>query len=145
VASLSKVTSGQPHLMRAPTRAGLHVYSGNKTVVFSKIHQYDYACATVHACCLPVLMGHVIQQKSGPALGRKLHLARRKAHPQEKNSTSLELGLGYLLPCESCEGPLLQIVACVIESQDVLGRNLWWTSASPKPGSDLDISDRGRL
>jgi hypothetical protein len=90
-------------------------------------------------------MGHVYNRRADLPLGANSISPDAELTLKKKNSTSLELGLGYLLPCESCEGPLLQIVACVIESQDVLGRNLWWTSASPKPGSDLDISDRGCL
>jgi hypothetical protein len=49
-----------------------------------------------------------------------------------------------MLPCESHRWPYLQTVAHVSESQDGLGRDLGRTSASPEPGSDLDISAGGR-
>jgi hypothetical protein len=64
--------------------------------------------------------------------------------PSGANSASPESGLGYLLPCESHRWPYLQTVVHVSESKDGLGCDLGWTSASPKPGSDLDISDGGR-
>jgi hypothetical protein len=45
-----------------------------------------------------------------------------------------------MLPRESCEGPLLQTVAHIIEYRDGLGRDLR-RSTSCEPGSALDIYD----
>jgi hypothetical protein len=59
------------------------------------------------------------------------------------NSASPELGLGYLLPLPPPpripRKATLLTVAHVIETQDGLGLDLGQTSASPEPGSALDI------
>jgi hypothetical protein len=138
MANLPKVTRGQ-HL----PCTGLQVYSGNKTTILSKIHQYNYACAAVHARRLPTPDGtcNKTEKRTGPPA--QTPPRPTQGSPSGQNSASPELGLGYLLPYESCEGPLLRTVTRVINSQDGLGRDLGRTSASPEPSSDLDICDEG--
>jgi hypothetical protein len=124
-------------------RSGLQVYSGNKTVVLSKIHQHDYARATVHARRLPApdRTCNTTEERTSPRA--QTPSRPTQSSPSGQNSASPELVLGYLLPHESREGTLLQTVARVIESQDRLGRDLGRTSVSPEPGSALDICDEG--
>jgi hypothetical protein len=56
------------------------------------------------------------------------------------NSTSLEPGLGYLLP-NPVEGHPFNCDAHVYESWSGLDHDLGRTSALPEPGFDLDISN----
>jgi hypothetical protein len=67
-----------------------------------------------------------------------------QSSPSGQNFASPEPDLGYLLPQESREGPLLRTVVRVIKSQDRFDRDLRRTSVSPEPGSALDICDEGR-
>jgi hypothetical protein len=98
-----------------------------------------------HVVCQP-LTGHVIRQKSGPALGRKLRLTRRRARPRDKTPPCPSGRARPRLPAPPRihEGPLLRTVARVIESQDGLGRDIGRTSFSPEPSSALNIYDGGR-
>jgi hypothetical protein len=111
----------------------------NKTTVSSKIHQHDYTRTTVHARRLPV--PHKTCNTTDGRTSPRAQIPSRptQSSPSVQNFASPEPGLGYLLPRKSHEGPFLRTAAHGIESQDGLGR----TSASPEPGSTLDIYDRG--
>jgi hypothetical protein len=95
-----------------------------------------------HVVCQP-LTGHVIRQKSGPALGRNF------VSPDAGLTLGTKLRLARARPWLPApprihEGPLLRTVARVIESQDGLGRDIGRTSFSPEPSSALNIYDGGR-
>jgi hypothetical protein len=74
--------------------AGLQVYSGNKTTILSKIHQHDYARATIHARRLPAPDGtcNTIEERTSPQAQNSV--SPDVGLPLEKNSTSPEPSLG---------------------------------------------------
>jgi hypothetical protein len=72
-----------------------------------------------HAVCQP-LTGHVIRQKNGPALGRKLRLARRRAHPQDKTPPRPSSSLATCSPTNPAKGHCFK---------------LWRASSNLKTGS----------
>jgi hypothetical protein len=56
-----------------------------------------------HAICQP-LTEHIIRQNGGPALGCKLRLTRRRAHPQDKTSPHSSSILATCSPANPMKG-----------------------------------------
>jgi hypothetical protein len=92
---------------------------------------------TVPARRLPTPMGRTIRQEVRLALGHKL-CPPKVDLGLGTNSTSPELGLGYLLLANPAGGHSFNYGAHVFESWNGLGR-LERTSASPEPSPNLDI------
>jgi hypothetical protein len=69
-----------------PQIQALHGHTGTtRPRSCQRFTNHDYAC--VHCTRMPSdqpLTGHVIRQGRGPALRRKLRLARHRAHPRDK-------------------------------------------------------------
>jgi hypothetical protein len=71
------------------------------------LRSYNYARATMHARRLLARNGlcNMTEERTSPQ--EQTPSRPTQGSPQEKNSASPEPGIGYLLPRESHEGPLL--------------------------------------
>jgi hypothetical protein len=92
---------------------------------------------TFHARCLPTPDG------TCNTTGVQVSPCPKHNSSSGQNSASHEPSLSYLLPADPAGGHSFDCdTRPIFKSQNGFGHDLGWTSASPEPGSDLDIHKR---